>query len=239
MIGKRSRRILFSVAAALFMLACALPSLGTKSPTQSPQGLAPELLGTSIAQTAAAAKTQTVIYMPPSLTPTLTPFPTGTQIEVTSAPTFLFALPTFPPLPTGTPIPGIIIQIPGGGSGNSAGTDSDSPFTGEEWTCGIRTKNPPMNTVVERGASFYVTITLFNSGTKTWTNNGIDFVYTGGYRIEGTRIQDLPLTVAPGKEVKVKSLIIAPKKPDIYNIFWTLQVGNYKFCGMKYTFEVK
>ena len=236
--GKRFRRIIFSMATALFVLACALPSLGTGSPTQAPQGLSPELLGTPIAQTAAAAQTQTIVYLPPSLTPTQTPFPTGTQIEVTSAPTFIFALPTFTPLPTWTPIPGIIVQIPGV-SANPAGTDSDSPFTGEEWTCGIRTKNPPMGTVVERGASFYVTITLFNSGTKTWTNNGIDFVYTGGYRIEGTRIQDLPITVASGKEVKVKSLVIAPKKPDTYNIFWTLQVGNYKFCGMKYTFEVK
>ena len=96
-----------------------------------------------------------------------------------------------------------------------------------------------MGTDVEGGASFYVTITLFNSGTKTWTNNGIDFVYTGGYRNEGTRIQDLPITVASEKVVKVKTLVIAPKKPERYNIFWTLQVGNYKFCGMKYTFEVK
>jgi hypothetical protein len=236
--GQRFRRIIFCLGSALFLLACALPFAPKFSTTGTPQSLVPNLIGTPIAQTAAAAQTQTVAFLPPSLTPTLTPFPTGTQIEVTSAPTFFFALPTFTPLPTWTPLPGIIIQVPGG-SVNPAGTDSNSPFTGEEWTCGIRTKNPPMGTVIERGASFYVTITLFNSGTKTWTNNGIDFVYTGGYRIEGTRIQDLPITVASGKEVTVKSLVIAPKNPDTYNIYWTLKVGNHKFCGMKYTFVVK
>ena len=60
--GQRFRRLLFSVASALFVLACALPSLGTGSPTQAPQGLSPELLGTPIAQTAAAAQTQTIVY---------------------------------------------------------------------------------------------------------------------------------------------------------------------------------
>jgi hypothetical protein len=223
------------MAAGLFLLACALPSLSASSPTQSPPSLAPELLGTSIVQTVAAAQTETVVYAPPTLTPTVTLLPTWTPAVLTSTPTFIFALPTFTPLPTWTPTPGAIIDIPGG-IGNAT---SDSPFTGREWTCAIRGKYPPMGTVVTHGDSFYVSITLMNTGTKTWTNNGVDFVYTGGYRVEGTRIQDSPFTVAPGREVTFSSLLVAPKKPDTYNTYWTLQVGNHLFCGVKYTFKVK
>lgn len=67
--GQRFRKKVFYAATALFLLACALPSFLT-SPTQAPQALAPEQLGMAIEQTADAAKTQTVTYLPPTLTPT-------------------------------------------------------------------------------------------------------------------------------------------------------------------------
>ena len=238
--GNQFRRKLFFAATALFLLACALPSLQSSS-TPAPQALSPEQLGLAIEQTAAAAKTQTVTYLPPTLTPTVTRFPTSTPVALSSTPTFLYLLPTFTPLPTWTPLPGIIVQIPSGevGSGNGTSESGDSPFTGKEWTCAIRGKNPSMGTVFKPGAKFYVAITLMNTGTKTWTNNGVDFVYTGGLRIEGKRIQDIPRTVAPGNEITLESMLIAPEKPDKYNTYWTLKVGSYPFCGVKYSFEVK
>ncbi len=233
---QRFPRIIIWLMAALILSACTFPLL-TK-PTQVPQFLAPELLGTSIVQTADVAKTQTVVYMPPSITPSPTRFPTGTLIVASSPSTFVFALPTFTPLPTWTPTPGIVIQIPGGGTG-SPGVAIDNPFTGKEWTCAIREKSPPMGAVIQQGASFSVAITLFNSGTKTWTNNDVDFQYQSGFRNEGKLIQDLPKTITPGNQITLQFLLTAPDKPDVYSTIWTLKVGNHPFCGVKYSFEVK
>jgi hypothetical protein len=234
--GQRFRRIAFWVVAVLFLLACSLPSLAA-SPTQAPQSLAPELLGTSIAQTAVAAQTQTVIYAPPSLTPTLTPLPTWTPVTLSPTPTFVFALPTVTALPTWTPLPGMIFQIPGGG-GNSNAT-SESLFTGKEWTCAIRDKNPAMGAIVAPGASFYVSITLFNNGTRAWPKNSVDFRYRSGLRNDGKPIQDFPRTVASGSEITLQFLLTAPDKPDIYNTVWSLKVGRRFFCGVKYSFKVE
>lgn len=233
----RFRRTAFWVVVALFLLACSFPSLGASAPTQAPQALVPELLGTSIAQTAVAAQAQTVVNAPPSLTPTLTPLPTWTPVKLTSTPTFFFALPTVTALPTWTPIPGMIFQIPGGGGNGNA--TSESLFTGKEWTCAIRDKNPPMGAIVAPGASFYVSITLFNSGTRAWPQNSVDFRYRNGLRNDGKPIQDFPRTVASGSEITLQILLTAPDKPDIYNTVWSLKVGRRFFCGVKYSFKVE
>jgi hypothetical protein len=233
MIGPQFRRVIIWLGAALFLLACALPLLTT--PTQAPQALVPRLLGTPIAQTAAAAKTQTVVNLPPSLTPTLTPFPTGTKIVVSSVPTFFFALPTLTPVPTWTSPAGLIIQ----GSGGSGNNNSDSPFTGKEWTCIVTATSPRKEALIEAGVNFYAYFTVMNTGTKTWPNNGVDFIYTGGYRLEGGKIHDLPKTTPTGAKVTIKALYVSPTIPGVYNSFWTLKVGRYSFCEMKISFEVK
>ena len=153
--------------------------------------------------------------------------------------TFLFLFPTVTPLPSSTLLPGIIIQNPGAGVVGEGTAVDDSVFTGKEWTCAIRGKSPPMGAVIGRGVSFYVSITLFNTGTKTWTNNGVDFVYKGGFRVQGRRIQDLPFSIATGQQITLQSLLVAPKTPDTYNTYWDMMVGRTTFCGVKYTFEVK
>lgn len=237
--GQRIHRKIMWLGTALFLLACVSPLLATSLPPQTPQVLLPELMGTSIEQTAAAAQTQTVVYAPPTLTPTLTPLPTRTSVVFTSTPTFIYLLPTITPLPTWTPLPGIIVQLPPGtGDAGNNGTPTDSPFTDREWTCAIRGKSPPMGTVMPQGESFYVSITLMNTGTRTWPYNSVDFIYQNGLRIEGRKIQDLPRSVARGQEITLQSLLVAPKQPGIYNTTWTLKVGNNPFCGVKYSFKV-
>ncbi len=238
--GQRLRRMTAWLALTLFLLACSVPSLASPSVTQAPQVMDSQSLGTSIAETAAAAQTQTVVNLPPSATPTYTSQPIRTPPTFTPSPTFIYLLPTFTPLPTWTPLPGIIIQVPAGtgGAGGNA-TATDSPFTDREWTCAIQGRSPANGIVVKAGASFYVSITLMNTGTKSWAYNSVDFVYTGGWRIEGPKTQDMPFTVKRGGKVSLESLIIAPEKPEKYNTFWTLQVGKYEFCGMKFSFEVK
>ncbi|MBI5944419.1 MAG: hypothetical protein HY864_08630 [Chloroflexi bacterium] len=232
---QRFPRIIIWLMAALILSACTFPLL-TK-PTQAPQSLAPESLGTSIVQTAVAAKTQTAINMPPSLTPSPTRFPTGTLIAVSSPSTFVFALPTFTPLPTWTPTPGAVIQIPGGGG--NATDDVDSVFTGKEWTCAIREKKPPMGAVIQAGTSFYVSVTLFNTGTKSWPRDSVDFRYKSGFQSGGKLIQDFPRSVAVGDQITLSIYLTAPEKRDTYSTIWTLKVGRTTFCGVKYTFEVK
>ncbi len=120
MLGSRVSRKIVLFFASLSLLACAVPAFGAS--TQVPQPVGPESLGTPIAQTAAAAGTQTAIFSPPTLTQTLTPFPTGTLISAPTLPTFLYALPTLTPLPTFTTTPAVILQIPGGeGDGSAPG----------------------------------------------------------------------------------------------------------------------
>jgi hypothetical protein len=238
MMGLRNKRILILFVTGIFLLACALPSLG--SSTQVLQSLAPESLETPIAQTAAAANTLTALYSPPTLTPTLTPFPTGTLIEAPTFPTFIFALPTLTPLPTLTFTPGASIQGPAGSNGSSAGSaDGNSPFTGKEWTCSLTEKEPKNGSVLEPGKNFYAYFTILNTGTKTWPSNGVDFLYTGGYRHNDGKIYDLPSSVAPGNKITVKVLFTAPKNVGSYNSYWTLMVGKLKFCSMRIGFEIK
>jgi hypothetical protein len=86
---------------------------------------------------------------------------------------------------------------------------------------------------------FYVSWIVKNTGTKTWSNNGIDFVFDGGYHTEQRPIQDLPRSVVPGKSIELKVLLIAPERPDTYNVIWSLRVGQTKFCHMKIVFTVK
>ncbi|MBK7456517.1 MAG: hypothetical protein IPJ46_23180 [Anaerolineales bacterium] len=236
MLGSRISRKIVLFVASLSLLACALPAFGAS--TQVPQPVGPESLGTPIAQTAAAAGTQTAIFSPPTLTQTLTPFPTGTLISAPTLPTFIYALPTLTPLPTFTTTPAVILQIPGGEGGGN-GAPGGSIYTGREWTCAIRGRTPPMGFAVEQGKSFYVTITLFNNGTRAWLSDSVDFRYKSGLRNDGKPIQDLPKTVSTGSEITVQFLLTAPGKPDTYSTVWTLRVGRTSFCGVKYSFVVK
>ncbi len=238
MLGSRVSRKIILFVASLSLLACALPAFGASR--QVPQSLVPESLETPIAQTAAAANTLTAIYSPPTLTPTPTRFPTGTLISAPTLSTFVFALPTFTPLPTLTFTPGASVQGPAGGNGSSAGSaDGGNPFTGKEWTCSLTAKEPKNGSVLEPGKNFYAYFTILNTGTKTWPSNGVDFMYTGGYRHNDGKIYDLPASVAPGNKITVKVLFTAPKNVGSYNSYWTLMVGKLKFCSMRIGFEIK
>lgn len=231
MTGNRLKKMIMLLL-VLSLSACAFPSLGAATPALQSD---PQLLGTPIAQTVAAAATRTAQFSPPTLTPTLTPFPTGTLISAPTLPTFVFALPTFTPLPSDTPTPG---PISVGGGGGDAGTP-DKVFTDREWTCAIRGKNPPMGTKVKPGAVIYFSVLLFNNGTRAWPNDSVDFRYKSGFRPEGKPIQDLPKSIEPGQEISLQVNITAPNKPDTYNTVWTLKVGRTEFCGVKYTFIVQ
>ena len=207
--SKLIRRKSIWLVAALLMLGCALPSLVTPAPIQSPAVQSSEILGTSIVQTSAAAQTQTITALPSStstFTPTLTLIPTTT---LTPTPTFIFSLFTATPVPSETSIPSVSSpSVPSvSGTDNNAGlgvTTDGYKFTGKEWTCTVTAKSPGKGAVIAKGKTFYAYWTVVNTGTKTWTNNGIDFRYIGGLRMDGRKIQDLPVTVAPGNKITLK-----------------------------------
>jgi hypothetical protein len=227
------------------MLACAIPSFGTPQP-QAFEPLDVNSLETIIVQTAAAAQTQTATFLPsPTVTPsptlTLTPSPVPTM--PTATPTFLYFVTPF--IAVETSHPGYSSSGSGGSSGSgsagSGGTPVNEPvpYSGKPWTCVVRGTSPPRGSFVDPGKEFYVTWTVLNTGTKTWTTTTIDFLYRTGYRHEGKPIQDLWKNVRPGQTINLQVLFKAPRAPGEYRAYWHLQVGNFPFCQMVAHFEVK
>lgn len=214
------------------ILALALQSCGSVPvSTQAPQPVPP--LGTMVAWTAAAAQTQTATFLPSATaTPTVTRTPSKTPTPATATPTFIFLLPTRTPTITPSPTLGAI----GLGSGKTAtpGKGTHIPVL-LEWSCAIQGKTFPS---VQPKEHFSVFVTFRNTGSKPWGVNTIDFVYTGGYRHEGTKIVDFPANVSTGGTITMRVDFEAPKAPKAYNSFWTLKVGNNPFCGVKLSFEV-
>ncbi len=237
------RRISLWLFTALLVLGCALPFLAEPAPAQLPATQSSEILGTSIVETAAAAQTLTVTFLPSptsTLTPTLTRIPTVTQ---TPTPTFIYSLftATFVPTETST----VSVSSAGGTAGGADDgtngtlgfTEDGYKFTGKEWTCTVTAKSPGKGAVVKQGQTIYASWTVVNTGTKTWTNNGVDFRYQAGLRMDGRKIQDLPRTVAPGNKITLTIQLTAPKRSETYATTWTLKVGIRTFCPMKITFD--
>ena len=84
-------------AVLIFLTACSVFN-GMES-VRIPTAI-PGTINILIAQTAAAASTQTAMNIPPTLTPSYTPFPSQSpSLTPADTPTFLFLLPT----PTATP----------------------------------------------------------------------------------------------------------------------------------------
>ena len=253
MIKKLStHRIYTSLVVSLIVFACAIPSLGAQ-PAQQVNTLAPGALATIVAGTANAAQTQTIISIPTStitFSPTATLFPTRTPVTPSPTPTFIIA---FTMLTKVTPITETLTPSPGPISLSSSSSSSKGPtstLSDEDeratrfpkiplpWNCIVTSKTPLRGTVIKPKQNFVVSWTVKNNGTKTWTSNTIDFIYTGGYRSTERPIQDLTTTVAPGGSITLKVQLQASKFPGDYNTFWSLRVGNTKFCHMKGSFEI-
>jgi hypothetical protein len=240
------RKSLSFAVLLLVMLACAIPGAPAVAPLPT---FDPNSLGTFVAQTAVVAQTQTTLKLP---TATFTPRPTYTpSITPTFTPTFIFSLQTRTPIPTYTIPPTVgTIQTPGGNASNNDDEEDgeDEPkkkdedprkMSGKEWSCVWYGLTPPRHTVFKPGAYFTVQWMLFNSGSKSWPYQSVDFIYSGGYRHEGTKIQDFSISVPSGGEIWVRASFIAPKKAGDYQTFFYLKVGKRKFCPVAYYFTVR
>jgi len=199
------------------------------------QPAAPIELGTIVAQTAAAAQTQTATNLP---SPTFTATPSVTPTEATPTATFYFSLlsPT-----SAVPIETSAADLNVEPNSLVAGTKTapeDVKFSDQPWSCVGVGKYPPNYAVLPAGKQFIATWQVVNNGTKAWTANTIDFVYKSGYRNEGRLAQDLNRYVARGQRATLQVLFIAPKAPGEYSAIWTLEVGSHRFCGMIITFQI-
>ncbi len=228
MIGKsRSKR--FSWALMILVLyGCGLrPGAAASNPS----------VDDIIAGTAAAAQTLTATHLP-SRTPTITSTVTLTPSipSTTPSPTFPFGIFVEAPLTAEVETPDTLFVDANSASDGAGGSIK---YADEPWSCTVVGKSPPKNSTVKPKTNLYVSWTIVNNGTKTWTRNGVDFVYDGGYDFEGGPVQDLSKTILPGGKITLKVLVITPNREDTYNVIWSLQVGHTKFCHMKASFEVK
>lgn len=220
----------------LFLSACALTS------TSSPVEVDPlSEVGTTIAQTAAVAQTQTASALPSTATPTQARIPVSTLIAapLTATPFQLFTSTPDYGIPVETLDPSFNVTSDTLGiSGGNNNNPNNAKFTGEPWTCGIRTV-VPRGEVYKPSEEFYAYWTVVNTGTKVWTSNTIDFVFLSGYRQKEQRIQDLSSTIGSGDLVTFKVLFKAPRTPGGYVSIWSLRVGSTPFCSMKIYFDVQ
>lgn len=224
----------------LAILACDLPLLSSQSPTELPQSQPLVGIGTVIANTAAVALTQTSAVIP-SATPTPTfALPVSTKIPAYTPPTF--AVPTEPVVAVETIAATATLDSGSsnvsGSSSNGSSANNPIKFSGQPWTCIGISKSFPNGGTVKVRTTFTAYWTVMNTGTKTWTNNTIDFVYKSGFVNDGRKIQDLTTGVTTGGKVTVGVLFTAPKVPGEYSAIWTLKVGNNPFCNMIIIFNV-
>jgi hypothetical protein len=191
-----------------------------------------------IAGTAVAAQTQTAINLP-SATATYTSTATTTPFFPSATPTATFPFGIF----VESPLTSVVVETPDESFIISAPTSDPAlgsiKYTDHLWACAIVSKSPSKDSVVKGGSDFYVAWTIVNTGTRAWTNNGVDFVYDSGFRHEGGPIQDMPRLVPRGGKITLKVLIVTPKNEGTYNVIWSLQVGITMFCHMKVSFVVK
>lgn len=230
------RRTILWLILGLVILSCGTPVLVTPPPSLS----GPDGVETVIVQTADAAQTQTMVALPPTNTPTLTPLATNTPtVSPTPTATILFLFPTATLLPDS-------FFDDGEDGANGSGDDSENE-DGEEkilrrqlWACRVLSKSPADEATVIGGTSLKTTWTVENTGLETWPKKSVDIVYAGGARLnEGKPYYDIPAAVAPGGTVTISVTMNFPKRAKDYQTRWALKIGRTQFCPVKFIFSVK
>lgn len=176
--------------------------------------LGPNAINVIVAQTAAAAATQTAALLPPTLTPSVTPLPTKTP-TVTPSPTatFLFLLATR----TRTPTPG--------------------PASGD-YACNLINQSPDDGATMNRNEAFTVSWKVRNTGSATWDSNAVDFIYLSGAKMATVKAIDLPDSVGPDDTITLKVSMNAPGSDGNYKTVWTLRQGRTEFCRLTINIKV-
>ena len=193
------------------MLAC-VPSLTPVAPIPTFDSNAAL---TAIVQTSNAAATQTQLFAPPTLTPTVTatrtPFPTET-----ASPTFIFILPTITFIPT---------KIQPGSSGL-------------QLECQVISQSPANNSVIAPSTTFTAKWTITNVGTYSWPSDNSDYHYVSGAKIHLQSIYDFENSVPSGKTTELTASMKAPAASGSYSTSWRITIGKEQFCPLNLTIIV-
>jgi hypothetical protein len=205
----------------LVLIACELPVFYA-SPAPTP---IPGLIGTSVAQTVVAARTQTALILPPPThTPTMTLLPTNTSTETPSpTATIIFIIPTSTFTRTATPLP----------------TSTEVEFSDENWACRLISKNPVDNQALTPRADFDARWVVENTGKKSWSSSDVDYIYYSGTKMHKKEAYDLTDTVDRGESTTIIVDMIAPKNAGTYSTTWTLRSGQNEFCRLHMSIVVK
>ena len=208
----------------------------------SPSSQSPQSLDAIIANTAAAAQTQTASFFTtiPSSKPTYTPEATETN-TMSPSPTETYAV------VTETLVPGGFLEEGGYdyqeatayGSRKSSNS-SPGKLTNQLWNCGIISQTPSLGAEFEPGTTFTATWVIWNNGTETWPKKSVDVVhYSGAYIQTGRKYMDIPAAVAPRSKISISIEFQSPNRPETYSAHWSLKNGNTYFCSMKIFIVVK
>lgn len=215
--------------ATLFVLSC---DLSTLVAPQQIHASAPGTIGTIVVQTAAAAATQTAALIPPTLTPSFTPFPTKTaSITPTNTATFVIPSKTNTPKPTKTPLPATQ-KSGGGGSGGGGSTTTAS------WSCSLVSQIPNDNTHFAPGTIFNANWTVKNTGDAAWMHTTVDIVYSSGSKLSAQLLFDTSADTSVGNNYVVSVPMTVPASPGTYSMVWSLQANMNTFCPLPLTILV-
>jgi hypothetical protein len=197
------------------------------------------VINTIVVQTAAAAATQTAALIPPTLTPSFTPFPTQTaSITPTATQTFIFRMPTaVKPTSTKTPVPASSGGSSGGGGGGSSGGGGGGGST-TTWSCKWVSQTPANSTHFAPGTGFNANWTVKNTGDITWIHTTVDIIYSSGAKLSTQLRFDTTADTSVGSTYVVSVPMTAPATAGTYSMTWSLQAGATTFCSMPLTILV-
>jgi len=204
--SKRALQIF--LVSILLLMSCDMATFA--APPQIPTPIR-DAIKLMVAQTAAAAATETAALAPPTLTPTLTPFPSQTPVNTpTITPTFIFLLPT---------------------------ATSTKNLNGV-FTCGGVSQSPANGTGFNPGQSFTERWRMSNTGSSAWLQGNVNILYISGTNFAGGTSFNLPKAVASKDMVTLTVNMTAPSAAGSYTTRWALATSYLTFCPLSLTITV-
>ncbi|MEW6718390.1 MAG: NBR1-Ig-like domain-containing protein [Chloroflexota bacterium] len=206
----RLRTCTLFILVLLFLSACGGSNVTT--PTVDP-----DLVLTSVAETAYAHITETARIIQLSATPTYTPEPpTNTPLPPTETPT---TIPTQMvldiPSPTPTPVP-VPTRLPGGEHCLKAQLTGETIKDGTEVT--------PAQYLVKKW-------TLLNIGGCTWTTD-YKLVFLDGEIMNGPLVKNFHKAVPPGGWITITLELKAPTSLGVHRGYWMLRSNTGELFGV-------
>lgn len=234
--SQRRRNGYWLLILTLFVLSCDVSTLAAPAPIPSPN---PNTINIIVAMTAGAAATQTAVLIPPTLTPSFTPFPSQTpSITPTATGTFVFTTPTMIKF-TKTPTPTKSKGSGGGGGGGGGGGSSGGGSNTGTWACTLTAQAPVNGTSFKASTSFTANWTLQNTGSNTWLHTSVDVTNIGGTLMAANTAYDTLSDVPVGGSTTISVPMTAPSSTGTYTSNWTLRVGKELFCPIAVTISVQ